>query len=392
MKRLAPLAILLISTAVPSLRADSVSLSFVEHAAANVFQTRYAERDRVSALDFSLTKDLSAISLFAGVAADHFALNPGLGFAGLRGGLDYLVPLGTRSALYLSAVASGSFYRSDYRDFNYASLEAHGSFKAYLTESSIAKAGYTLDYRNYRNALFDFVSQALWASLDKFFPTKTTLQAGLGWGYKYFLHPYPALEPSPGGLGQDPEFRYGGGWGRGPRGGGYFQEPGTSRGGAGIQSLSVSGSLAQGLGSWLGISVAGSRQWIVNGHTPFLSSAEFYLAENPTFDAFSWEGGILSGGLTVHGPWDTELKMIYTVSDKRYPGLDSLSLEGTPLGMTREDRRRRTEVRFEKMFPRFSLFLSYSMVDNRSNDPLFAWKGPFAAAGIRWDLMSGGRK
>ncbi len=389
MRRSTALAALLLWTAATPLRPDSLSLSFAEHDAANVFQTRYAERDRISTFDLSLAKDLSGVSILLGAAADVFARNSGLSFAGLRGGLDYLHPLGAKSGFYLSLTASGSFFRPDYHDFNHLSLEAHGSFKSYISDSSIAKAEYTLEYRSYGNALFDFVAQALSVSADKFFPTNTTFKAGLGWGYKYFLHPYPVPQSSSGETGQGSAYGHGGGWGKGPRGGGYFYEPGAARGGAGIQSLSISGILAQGLGSWLGISIAESRQWIVSGRTPFLSSEEFYLAENPTFDAFSWDGGTLAGALTVHGPWDTELKMVYTVSDKKFPGIESMSLEGTSLGVTRVDHRHQAEVRFEKLFRRFALFISYLQVDNRSNDPLFTWKGPFIAGGIRWDIPSG---
>jgi hypothetical protein len=392
MKHLIALAALLISTAAPSLRADSLSLSFGEHAAANVFQTRYAERDWVSTLDLSLAKDLSAVSVFAGAGTDYFARNPGLSFAGLRCGLDYLRPLGAKSAICFSMTASGSIFRPDYRDFNHLSLEALGSLKSYLSPSSIVRAGYALEFRRYDNALFDFVSPAITLSLDKFFPTNTTLKAGLGWGYKYFLHPYPAVEPSPVPVGEGSQYGYGGRHGRGPGGSGYFYEPGSEGKGAGIQNLSVSGLLAQGLGSRLGLSVSGSRQWIVSGKTPYLSSEEFYLAENPTHDAFSWDGGSLSSTLTAHGPWDTELKMVYTVSEKTFPGIESMSLDGVLLGVTRKDRRRQAEVRLEKLFPRFALFLSYTAVVNRSNDPLFTWKGPFLTGGIRWDFTFGGKK
>ena len=135
-----------------------------------------------------------------------------------------------------------------------------------------------------------------------------------------------------------------------------------------------------------------NRQWIVSGKTPFVSSEEFYLAENPTYDSFSWDGGGLSGAFTAQGPWDIQLKMVYTVSEKKFPGIESMSLEGVALGITRKDRRYQTEVRIEKLFRRSTLFLAYSLVDNRSNDPLFTWKGPFVSAGIRWDLSFGGKK
>jgi hypothetical protein len=372
------------------LRADTLSLSLTQHAAANVFQTLYAERDRVSALDFSLVKDLAALSLLAGAAVDYFALNPGLSFAGLRGGADYVHPLGAKSALYLAFTASGSFFRSEYSDFDHLSLEAQGTFKSYLGPSSIARAGYIFEYRDYRNGLFDFLSQGVSASLDKFFPTNTTLKAGIGWGYKYFLHPYPSFPASAGTGLEGVQNAFGGPPGKGPRGsGGYFLQPGAAGGGAGIQSVSVSALVAQGLGTRLGLALSGSRQWIVSGKTPFLASEEFFLAENPTYDSFSWDGRSLLGSFTAQGPWDTELKMIYTITGKTFPGIISMSLDGTPLGVTRKDTRRQIDIRFEKMFPRFTFFLSYLVIDNRSNDPLFSWKGPFVAAGVRWDVAFG---
>ncbi|MFA9454343.1 MAG: hypothetical protein ACERK6_10545, partial [Candidatus Aminicenantaceae bacterium] len=37
---------------------------------------------------------------------------------------------------------------------------------------------------------FDYVSQSLNVTMDKFLPSKTTLKAGLGWGFKHYFHPY----------------------------------------------------------------------------------------------------------------------------------------------------------------------------------------------------------
>lgn len=392
MNKLAPLAALLLSTAVPSLQADAVSLSFVEHVAANVFQTKYAERDRVSALDLEVVKDLAAVSLFAGAGVDLFARNPGLGFGGLRAGLDHILPLGGRSAVYSSLTVSGTFFRPDYDDFDHLSVEALVSLKTYLGPSSILRSGYTLEFRRYDNALFDFLSHALALSVDGFLPTKTTLKGGLGWGYKYFLHPYPAVEPVLPADSGGPRLGAGGPRGRGPGRGGYFQEPGAAGGGAGIQNVTASLLLAQGLGSRIGLSLSGNRQWTLSGRSPFVSAEEFFLAENPTYDDFSWDGWGLAGRVTARGPWDVELKLGYTISEKEFPGIESMSLDGAPLGVTRMDRRRQAEVRIERTFSRFALILSYSAVDIRSNDPLFTWKGPFLSAGIRWDLTFGGKK
>jgi outer membrane protein TolC len=69
-----------------------------------------------------------------------------------------------------------------------------------------------------------------------------------------------------------------------------------------------------------------------------------------------------------------------------------MDLEGNSLGVVREDRKRQVEAVMEKDFPKFSLFLSYSYVDNSSNDPFFRWKGHFFSAGVEWNLFFGEKK
>ena len=113
------------------------------------------------------------------------------------------------------------------------------------------------------------------------------------------------------------------------------------------------------------------------------------MIENPSYDHFSWKGYQLEGLLTVLVPWDIQLKIGYTYSRKAFPGVDSLDIEGESLGITREDRRNQLQARLEKNFPRFTLFVSYYYLDNRSSDSYFEWKGNFISAGIEWNLLFG---
>jgi hypothetical protein len=368
-----------------SLGADTMELSFAQHAASNVFQTRYAERDWISALEFTLVKDLRGVSLLAGAAMDYSSPYQELGFSEVRGGVDGVVAIGGKSGLYLSATAAGSFYRDIYRDFNNVSLEAFAAFKTYASQSSIIKANSEFEYKKYASAVFDFASGSLALSLDNFFPTNTTVKVEAGWGYKYFLHPFTNEVVS----GTTERVIRGGGPGNGPVGPGAYPASGASGGGQGIQSLSVSGLLAQSIGRAVGLSLSWTRQWTVSGRSPFLTAEEAYLEENPTYDRFVWEGWGLSCGFAAQIFRDIEVKVGYTVSAKTFPGMESMSLEGASLGITREDRRKKAEVRIERDFRRFSIFLTGAYVDNRSSAPLFDWNGTFISGGIQWNIPFG---
>jgi len=378
----------LILAGTASAGADDFSLSFSHYAADNIFQTRDRASDRISSLALSMDKALSKFSLFSEGGYTYFTRNPGLGFGTLAAGLDFLHPLGEKSALYVSGTTDAVFFRPESSDFNRAALSMNAAFKAYLGPSSILRSGYTMEYRNYGNRTFDFLSQAFLLTLDRYFETKTSVKAGFAWGYKYYLHPFataPLLETSQSG-GGDPA---GTGWRHGA-GGRDYSRPGLMEGGgAGIQNCSLSAVVAQGIGSRMGISFSGTRQWTLSGKSPFLYVEESYMAENPTYDAFSWEGWNWGALLTAEVPWDIELKIGYTVSRKAFPGIESLGLDGSPLGLTREDRRRQTDERVEKDFSKFTLFLSSSFIRNGSSDPFFDWKGSFVSGGIQWNISFG---
>lgn len=182
---------------------------------------------------------------------------------------------------------------------------------------------------------------------------------------------------------QDPD------WSRPLDGSGYRAQAGK---GAGIGHLSVSLLAAQGIGHVVGLSASAVRQWIVAGENPFLSVEEFYFVQNPSADSFSWEGDQLTGRISLNIPWDVTLKTGYTYADRTFPGVESMSLDGVPLGLVRNDRRRLLEARLQKDFRRLSVFVAYSYVDNTSTDPLFVWKSHFITGGFEWNLPAGRRK
>jgi hypothetical protein len=369
--------------------AQSFTLSYNHHATENLFQTSDAVSDQISSFSVFAGRDSAGLSLLAQADYSIFHRNPELGFGSLEAGLDFLKPSGEKSAFYLAAAMSGSFFRSDYSAFSSLSFDLIGAFKTYLAPTSILKIQWRGDYWNYRDPLFDFLSQVASLSLDKYFQTRTTIKAEASWKFKYFLHPYLNAPPEP--LPELLGTRMGeGGGGPQYRGGsGFIPIYRAGGGGAGIHNGSLALLLAQGLGDRLGLSVSGLRQWNLSGQNPFRSIEEFYFVRNPSSDDFSWKGWAASSQLTLVFPGDIGLKIGYNYTDKAFPGIEVLSPEGEPTGIPRTDRRHLFEGRIEKDFPRFTVFLAYSRIDNRSNDPLFSWRSPSFMGGIEWTIPAG---
>lgn len=375
------------------LTAGSFTLSFTQNMTDNLFQNRFSENDQLSALSFYVDTNLSQWSLYAEGSYSYLYQNSNLATYIQDAGIDYLYPLNEKSAFYFSLTGRGALYRSDYSDFNYFSANFFAAFKSYFSPTSIFKSNYSLEYKNYRDSLYDFLSHSVMISLDKYLQTRTTLRGEVDWGYKDFFHPYinedgpQVVEGNNSSIGDK--------W-RGPHGQGrhYYQSDMTvtENGSQGIQVLSLAGLIAQGLGSKVGLRVAGMKQWVLSGQNPFAFIEEFYAVENPSYDRFSWEGYNLEAQLTLLIPWNVQLKMGYTISEKEFPGIESLDLEGNLLGITRKDQRNQVQVKAEKVFPRFSIFLSYFFIDNSSNDLYFDWNGHFFSLGIEWNIPLGGEK
>mgnify|MGYP001130247885 CR=1 FL=1 len=375
---------------ITNMMADTLSLSFSQNATDNLFQNLYEESDHLSTLGIYIDKNFSGFWLFTEGNYSYLYENTNLSYYTQGIGVNTLYTVNEKSAFYFSLAGRGSFYQSDYSDFNYLSINFFAAFKTYLSQSSILKSNYILEYKNFKSSVFDHTSHSLMLSLDKYFQTKTTLKGEISWGYKNFLHPYISEEPmvmetnpsSSGGKDRLNPYR-------GRLNQFIMQTQGQAQA---LQVISLSGLIAQGLGSRLGLQLTGTRQWSLSGKNPFTYIEEFYTVENPSYDRFSWEGFRIGAQLAVLIPWNIQGKLRYTMDNKKFPGIYSLSLEGDPLGTLRNDERRQFEVSIEKNFSKFSVSLSYFYADNDSNDPLFNWSGHFFSAGIQWNTSYGERK
>ncbi|MCJ7680872.1 MAG: hypothetical protein MUP70_09130, partial [Candidatus Aminicenantes bacterium] len=158
-----------------------------------------------------------------------------------------------------------------------------------------------------------------------------------------------------------------------------------------IQIFSLGGLIAQGVTDSIGLRVAGLKQWNLSGENPFTEIAEYYLVENPTYDRYSWSGWQIEGQITALLPWNIQMKLGYTGSDKTFPGIESLDLEGLNLGQIRQDKRSIWRADMVKNFPHLSIYLSYQLILNRSNDPYYKWNGNFLSVGIEWNHFFGNK-
>ena len=380
------------------LSADSFTLSLFQSTTDNFYQSVFAESDHVSNLRFFLSKDVGEVGLFAQGSYSHVYENAQLTYYTQDLGLDHVWPLGGKSALYLSFTGRGVFYRSDHSEFNYLALNAYGNLKSYLSQTSILKADYSLIFKGYQNDVYDYTSAAVNATVDKYLQSRTTLKAGLGWGYKFYLHPYSVDVPDTEVFDlQEPAMAMNRGKGSGkgsqsgqpPPGAGIPGPDQPSSGGQGISYLALDALVAQGLGEKVGLSLTARRQWPLFGQNPFSYVQEFYLVENPFYDRFSWVG--FEGGLrlTILIPWDAQLHLGYTHSDKEFPGIEALDLDANLTGDIRRDQRDLWEIRMSKSLGSFDVTLNYAYMNNHSNDPFFAWDGSFFSLGLEWNTPWG---
>jgi hypothetical protein len=374
------------------LRSDTLSFSLFQNMTDNLFQNTYAEADHLSNLSFSIDKNFSRLSLYAFGEYSYIFENPDISYYSQDLGLDYLQPVSEKSALYLSLSGRGYFYKSDYSDYNYLSVNGYVALKSYLSQTSIFKTNYTLEYKNYKTSIFDYISHSFFVSADKYFPSKTTLKAEMNWGYKYFFQPYLTADPEA--TSEMPFSQGGKGRGKHAGMGNVYDTPVSTQqeGGEGIQVFSAGVLLAQGIGDKIGINLTGMRQWVLSGENPFDFVEEFYMVENPSYDRFSWNGIQIGSQVSFLVPWNVDMKVDFKYTDKEFPGIESLSLDGEPLGVTRNDQRSQVGVRVQKNFAKITLLLAYSYVINRSNDPYYDWKGNYLTVGFFWDHFFGGGK
>ena len=398
---------------------STVQFSLAHNATSNVFQSYQPLSDQLTTASFYFGSDSESISLYGDFNLSFLYKYSGLSSFSGKLGADYLVPAGSRSAFYFALEGEGVFFRSLYDYFNHGTIRFVANFKSYLDSSTILRLDTLSQLRDYKYSIFDYFSENVTLSLDHYFQSKTTIKIEAGYGYKLYFHPGMILSTSEenplvfsqastvAGLGalshNGPVLLplaalQGGSGGHGGPGqnyemGGSYSIRGLPyqaiyyTGSQNIQIVSLSGLLAQGLGDRLGLSLSALKQWNLAGENPFTSSDELFMVENPTYDQFSWEGYSLTARLTALLSENLNGAFQYDFFSRKFPGIDSLDLEGNSLGLIRQDKRHQFSARIQLDLSRVSFFVNYTYIKNTSSDPWFTWNGNVVSGGLIWNLQ-----
>jgi hypothetical protein len=394
--------------------ASMVQFSLAHNATDNIFHSCQAPGDQITSAGIYFGADSGSIALYGSSDLNYLYKYSGLSSMAGKLGADYLVPAGSRSAFYFALEAEGVLFRTLYDYFNHGTIRFLSNFKSYLNASTILRLDANIQLRKYKYSIFDYFSEDLTLSVDRYFSTRTTAKVEASYGYKLYFHPGVITstengetlretsgvssvmsatrnglvsiltQQGPGGDHGNPGSNYEMGGSYSIRGVPYQTVYYT--GNQGIQVFAVSGLIAQGLGDHLGLSFGGSKQWYLKGENPFNSSDEYFMVENPTYDRFSWQGYSLQTKLTAELSERLHNEFQYEYLFREFPGITSLDLEGNSLGITRQDKRHQFNIKVQIDLSRLSLFVNYSYLKNNSNDPWFTWEGSVISGGLVWNI------
>lgn len=400
---------------------STVQFSLVHNATSNLFQSYLPISDQITSANLYFGGDSTGIALYGSFDFNYLYKYSGLSSLAGKLGADYLVPAGSKSAFYFALEGEGVIFRDLYSYFNHGTFRFLANFKSYLSSSTILRVDSQSQLRNYNYSIFDNFSENLTISLDHYFPTKTTFKTEASYGYKIYFHPgaitlneasqtltaavnsttilnltsidnpaayrsmtFISAQGGPGGMHGNPGNNYEMGGSYSIRGIPYQTVYYT--GSQSLQIFSLSGLIAQGLGDNLGLSLSGLRQWYLKGESPFSSTDELSLVENPTYDQFSWQGYSLRAKLTAELSEHLHSEFQYDYFSREFPGITSLDLDGNSLGITRKDTRHQFSSRIQLDLSKISFIINYSYIKNTSNDPWFTWKGSIISGGLIWNL------
>ncbi|MFT5367501.1 MAG: hypothetical protein ACI8V2_002462 [Candidatus Latescibacterota bacterium] len=107
-------------------------------------------------------------------------------FVANRVGLDMIYPLGmARDRVILGFAATNRINQSVYDIYDYLGSTGYVQGKWYVEKSTMLKLGYHLDWRSYKNLdVSRYVDHNFSAQVNRFLPSRTTLQADAQFGYK----------------------------------------------------------------------------------------------------------------------------------------------------------------------------------------------------------------
>ncbi len=267
-----------------------------------------------------------------------------------------------RNTVYASSSVSVRLDRSLYDVYDYVSTQAALEGKVYPISGIMLRGGYRVKNLNYWNLdLFNHTEHRLTGEASGFLPSRTTLKADLGFGYKDNKDAVTETLPT----------------GRFGRRGGrptarFVVDPGVSNEAQITYGLQIAQSVAQGTGLSLRCQIQTSLK---SGGTYLTGEETTYSGEDDLFsDRYDYEERELSFRLTQQLPGRSRLVATAGYETRDFEGRRPLDLEGEPIDIEgfRQDRGAFGSLSLEKpLTTNVNLGIWYGLDSNRSNDPYY---------------------
>ncbi len=239
---------------------------------------------------------------------------------------------------------------SEYADYDRRSGNAYTTLKYYLTKTTLAKMGYSMEYGSYPNLrTFNFLENYGFLQLSKFFQTRTTLQAMFEAGRRDY--------------------------------------PNMSDDSSGSYTSQITGSLklAQSLADNTGLQLQYLWHNAPHGMDEQYVEDAYYSAEEFFDDEYAYSGNEYRAVLKHVAPWRTTLKASLSMKDRNY-NMPSIYTESG----SREDRDITFRFEVEKRFSLplgaatdFALHIQFLHRKNNSNDSYYDYSTNMLSIGTK---------
>jgi len=241
-------------------------------------------------------------------------------------GLSYAWSGNKDRIFYAGLNASTRRNRSVYQYRNYVQGNAYITGKLYLQPELLSRLGYQLQFRKYDYMPdFSFSEQILFAQLNRFLPTKTTLQGVLKLGVKSFLHS-TSTDYAISGLT--------------PRAGGSRN----------LAQLTLRLKVAQTLASNTGLQIEYQHRRILASGSHYID-LDYNPDEDLFRDLYSHEGDEWRSTLKYVRSKNLRISITGRSARERYDIQPALDLDRIPVGAMREDRRNSLLVEATRTYP-----------------------------------------
>jgi hypothetical protein len=318
----------------------------------NVFQTYLPESDYVTLTYLDTSYDISPeASIFYDANFNLFSQHNDLQNHTHYLGTDYERSVFEGNGrLYLGGKVGIRQNTSEYSDYNRRSIDTYATLKYYLTQTTLAKVGYALEYGNYPNLnTFNSMENYGFFQLSRFFQTKTTLQGMLEAGRRD--HPDMIDDGN---------------------------ESYTSQ-------FTGSLKLAQSLGDNTGLQLQYLWHYAPRGLDELYIEDAYYSAEEFFDDEYTYSGSEYRTVLKHLAPWRTTLKASFSMKDRNY-NEPSFYIESR----NREDREITFRFEIEKSFSLplssatdFALHIQFFHRKNESNDSYYDYSTNILSIGTK---------